>query len=103
MELPKRKPTRLKDYDYSTPGAYFVTICTHNRRCLFSNIVGAIHESPENKLTSYGEIVKDIIERLPERFDIEIPKYIIMPNHIHLIAVIKCCDKRAILESPLHF
>ena len=46
MELPKRKPTRLKGYDYSQNGAYFITICTHNRRYLFSNIVGAIHELP---------------------------------------------------------
>ncbi len=103
MELPKRKTTRLKGYDYNTPGAYFITICTHNRKCLFSNIVGAIHESPENELTIYGDIVKGIIERLPERFDIEIPKYIIMPNHIHLIVVVKCNDKRAILESPLQW
>ena len=38
--LPKRKHIRLKTYDYSTPGAYFVTICTHNRRCLLSRVVG---------------------------------------------------------------
>ena len=47
MILPKRKPTRLKGYDYSQNGAYFITICTHNRKCLFSNIVGAIHELPD--------------------------------------------------------
>ncbi|MEE1244440.1 MAG: hypothetical protein UHM16_02065 [Acutalibacteraceae bacterium] len=40
VELPKRKPTRLKNYDYSGDGAYFITICTHNRKKLFSNIVG---------------------------------------------------------------
>ena len=38
MELPKRKPLRLPDYDYSGPGAYFVTICTHDRRCILSRI-----------------------------------------------------------------
>ena len=42
MELPKRKPIRLPDYDYSTPGAYFVTICTKDRKCILSNLtVGA--------------------------------------------------------------
>ena len=42
MELPKRKPIRLPDYDYSTPGAYFVTICTKDRKCNLSNLtVGA--------------------------------------------------------------
>ena len=104
MELPKRKPTRLKGYDYSQNGAYFITICTHNRKCLFSNIVGAIHELPENKLTPYGKIVKQIIEILPDRFNVSIPKYVIMPNHIHLIIEIYNGDeKRAIRESPLQY
>jgi REP element-mobilizing transposase RayT len=102
--LPKRKPTRLKGYDYSQKGAYFITICTHNRKCLFSNIVGAIHELPENQLTRYGELVKEIIEILPDRFKLSIPKYVIMPNHVHLIIEI-CNDneERAIRESPLQY
>ncbi|MBR3848737.1 MAG: hypothetical protein IKM21_05555 [Oscillospiraceae bacterium] len=102
MELPKRKPTRFSGYDYSTPGAYFITICTHNKKCLLSNIVGAIHELPENKLTQYGAFVKQIIEMLPCRFNVSIPKYVIMPNHIHLIVEIyDDNEKRAIRESPL--
>ena len=45
--LPKRKQTRLPDYDYSSAGAYFVTFCTQEKRCFLSEIlVGAIHESP---------------------------------------------------------
>ncbi len=104
MELPKRRSTRLKGYDDSAPGAYFVTICTHNRKSLFSNIVGAIHELPENKLTEYGKIVEQIIEILPDRFDVSIPKYVIMPNHIHLIIEIYNNDEnRAIRESPLQY
>ena len=101
-ELPKRKPTRLKGYDYSQNGAYFITICTHNRRYLFSNIVGAIHELPENKLTEYGEFAEQIIKILPDRFNVSIPKYVIMPNHIHLIIEINNDNgERAIRESPL--
>ena len=88
MNLPKRKPMRLKGYDYSQNGAYFITICTHNRKCLFSNIVGAIYELPENKLTQYGEFVEQIIGILPDRFNVAIPKYVVMPNHIHLIVEI---------------
>ncbi len=104
MELSKRKSTRLNGYDYSAPGAYFVTICTHNRKHLFSNIVGAIHESPENKLTQYGEFVELIIETLPDKFNVSIPKYVIMPNHIHLIIEIyRDNDQRAIRESPLQY
>ena len=104
MDLPKRKPTRLREYNYSTPGGYFVTICTHNRKNLFSRInVGAIHESPESTLTKYGEMVEMVIEHLPERFGIEIPKYVIMPNHIHLIITIPWTDEhmRSIHESTL--
>ena len=103
MELPKRKPTRLKGYDYGSTGAYFITICTHDKKCLFSNIVGAIHELPENKLTQYGKFVEQIIEILPDRFNVSIPKYIVMPNHIHLIIEINEYEKRAIRESPLRY
>ena len=104
MDLPKRKQPRLKGYDYSTSGAYFITICTHNRKCLLSHIVGAIHESPENKLTQYGQFAEEIIKALPDRFDVSIPKYVIMPNHIHLIIeIMNDTDKRAIRESPLRY
>ena len=104
MEIPKRKTPRLKGYDYSQNGAYFITICTHNRKYLFSNIVGAIHELPENKLTPYGEFAEQIIEILPDRFSVLIPKYVIMPNHIHLIIEINNDNKKqAIRESPLQY
>jgi len=98
MTLPKRKPTRLKNYDYSSEGAYFITICSHNRKMLFSNIVGAIHESPENKLNSNGTIIDYYINNLENRFGIIVDKYVIMPNHIHIIIVI---DERSIRESTL--
>ncbi len=100
MELPKRKPTRLKDYDYSSEGAYFITICSHNKQCIFSQVVGAIHESPEIVLNENGKIINDIIRKLNDRFNIIVDKYVIMPNHIHLIVVIEE-SKRAIRESPL--
>ena len=45
-DLSKRKPTRLKAYDYSSQGAYIVTVCTHNHKQTLSKIVGAIRESP---------------------------------------------------------
>ncbi len=98
MKLPKRKPTRLKNYDYSREGAYFITICSHNRKMLFSNIVGAIHELPENKLNSNGTIIDYYINNLENRFGIIVDKYVIMPNHIHMIIVI---DERSIRESTL--
>ena len=98
MNLPNRKSTRLKGYDYSSEGAYFVTVCTHNRNNIFSDtIVGAIHESPEMLLNSNGLIVEKYINKLNERFDLKVDKYVIMPNHIHLILI----NERAIRESPL--
>ncbi len=116
MEYPVRKHNRLKAYDYSTPGAYFVTICTGGRRCFLSKVsVGAIHESPAQRviLTQAGRIVQNVIESLPERFeDVYVDKYVIMPNHIHLLIRIdnermirassqRIDSKRAIHESPL--
>ena len=100
--FPQRKALRLKNFDYSTPGAYFVTICTHNRKCLLSHVVGAIHESPEIQLTEYGKIIDRLINNIPLQPSVTIDQYVIMPNHIHLIIVIGDDEEeRAIRESPL--
>ncbi len=101
-KLPKRKPLRLKYFDYSTPGAYFITVCTQDRKCTLSRIVGAIHESPVSELTSFGKIVDKYIKSIPESIKAKTDRYVIMPNHIHLIAVITDDEElRAIRESPL--
>ena len=90
MTLPKRKPTRLADYDYSRDGAYFITICTHNRKNLFSNIVGQGLAPAENKLCPFGEIAERELKNIEKRYaNIKIDKYIIMPNHIHAIIIIE--------------
>ena len=106
-ELPKRKNLRMQSFDYSTPGAYFITICTYRRKNTLSHIVGAIHESPVHEspateLTEYGRIVDRIINSIPEHFNATIDRYVIMPNHIHLIVIINDGEEmRAIRESPL--
>ena len=101
-ELPNRKPLRLRDFDYSIPGAYFITVCTHNKKPTLSHIVGAIHESPAIKLTAYGEIADKMINNIPARFAVVVDQYVIMPNHIHLIlAIADDSQTRAIRESPL--
>ena len=77
MELPERKANRLPDYDYSQNGAYFVTICTQDRKRILSEIVGDdAHIVPK----PYGLIVEKYIRNVPE-----IEKYILMPDHIHMI------------------
>ena len=102
---PIRKQNRLKNYDYSSNGAYFITICTKDKAQILSHIsgnkntVGAIHESPAKvALSQYGLIINDVIKRLNVRFNINVSNYVIMPNHVHLMIEI---DNRAIRESPL--
>jgi len=97
-----RQSIRLKDYDYSKSGLYFVTICTENRECLLGNIVGANHDSPVPKmiLNDIGKIVNDVLLTIPKRFDnVELDEFVIMPNHMHLILIIRA-PVRVIHESP---
>ena len=100
--MPIRKPLRMSHYDYNTPGAYFLTFCTHNRKHFLSRIVGAIHESPESQLTICGQILDAVIRNIPPHLHVTIDQYVIMPNHVHLIIIIAEEDTlRAIRESPL--
>ena len=87
MDLPKRKTTRLKNYDYSNNGYYFITICTDKKQCLLGHIVGeGLCALPSIKLTAIGETVKNSLEYINTKYDcIKIDKFVIMPNHIHLI------------------
>ena len=91
MELAKRKPTRLKGYDYSQNGAYFVTICTHDKECILSDIIvgEGLCALPKNILKPIGKEVEKSIRYINENFDgAKIDKYVIMPNHIHLIVIL---------------
>ena len=90
-ELPKRKATRLKSFDYSTVGGYFVTICTENRQKCLSKIVGDdVLGVPYNvNLLDCGMVADRCINQLNEFYDnITIDKYVIMPNHIHFILIV---------------
>ena len=85
--LPKRKSTRLKNFDYSSNGAYFVTICTQNKEKILCNIVGGdAHIAPSVELKSYGKTVDRYINNISSKYPhITVDKYVIMPNHIHLM------------------
>ena len=87
MNLPKRKSTRLKGYDYSTPGMYFLTICVKNRNHLLGKIVGCGNfDTPQMILSEYGKILDKYINLMSEKYShITVDKYVIMPNHFHLI------------------
>ena len=87
-ELPKRKSTRLGGFDYNKNGAYFITICTANRRRLLSHIVGVdVLGDPKNmELLPYGIIADKCIKQMNSSYEnLSVEQYVIMPNHIHLI------------------
>ena len=102
-ELPKRKSTRLQGFDYRSAGAYFVTICTGDRKQILSEIVqtnltgngkatnSAVGEGlapPEYlvKLKPCGEIAEDQLRLIENRFpSVSIENFVIMPNHIHMV------------------
>ena len=91
-KYPERKPTRIKKYDYSSAGAYFVTICTKNRAEILSNIVGGdVLDAPiKVRLLPYGEIAEKYIKQLNDFYEnILVEKYVIMPDHIHILIIVK--------------
>jgi len=90
-----RRSIRLQDYDYSSEGAYFVTMCTQNRECLFGEIVNG-----EMILNEYGKIVEQCRNDLPNHYDnIALDAYVIMPDHFHGIIFIVSVDSVDAVDS----
>lgn len=86
------------------PGAYFVTVCTKNRRCLFWDIVGASIARPQPfRLSAWGEIVDKTIREIPSYYAaITVDRYTVMPNHIHLLLQIQTdSDGRPIVTPTI--
>jgi putative transposase len=89
-----RRSIRLRDYDYSQAGAYFVTICTHDRQCVFGDIVDG-----QMQLNACGQQVEAVWHALPERFPgVELDEYVMMPNHVH--GIISLGGKGAMNRAP---
>jgi len=85
-EIHHRRSVRLRGYDYSQPGKYYVTICTQNKEHLFGQIIEG--ETHRNEL---GEYVALAWEWLPRQYPyVDLDEWIIMPNHLHGIIVITC-------------
>ena len=84
-EIHHRRSIRLKGYDYSRAGLYFITICCQNRICRFGKI-----ENGEMILNDFGKIAYDEWNKFPERFpNIALDAFQIMPNHVHgIIALV---------------
>ena len=79
-----RKPNRLKDYDYSSNGYYFVTICTHNKAHIFGSVIDG-----KVQINQFGCIAAEELENIVCHYEmVSVDKYVVMPNHVHEIIVI---------------
>jgi len=84
-ELHNRRSIRMPGYDYTSAGWYYVTLCVQDRIPNLSKVINDLH-----KLTDFGRDVEQSLKWLCERYDyVDLDSYIIMPNHIHGIIVIK--------------
>ena len=102
-EKPRRKINRVKDYDYSQPGAYFVTICTANREKILWEPVGAdIIRLDRLPLSAEGEIVRQGISQIDTHYNnVSVDKYCIMPDHVHILISMTSGDRRMISAPTL--
>ncbi len=102
MELPKRKKIRLPEFDYSTAYAYFITICTANRKNLFwANAATNISCPQDIQLSPYGSVVEKVIADIPRHYPaVSIERHVIMPNHIHLLLQIHSDSHGRAMRAP---
>lgn len=78
-QIHHRKSIRLKDYDYSKAGLYFITICVNNRECLFGKI-----SNGQMELNEAGNIAYKYWKEIPKHFPhVILHEYVVMPNHVH--------------------
>jgi REP element-mobilizing transposase RayT len=81
---PRRRSIRLKGYDYTSAGAYFVTVCTHRREALFGEVADGTMG-----LNDYGRLVTSAWEELPNHHSgLVLDAFVVMPNHVHGIVVL---------------
>ena len=86
MDLPKRKRNRMEQYDYSLCGAYFVTICIANRQPVLWADINDINRPFPERLSETGKIVDKAINDIPAHYpDVCVDKYVIMPDHVHIL------------------
>ncbi len=99
--LPKRKSNRLTGFDYSYCNSYFLTICTKNKQKLFGKVVGAPIGRPYCDLSEYGKIVDEAVNNIEKKYDrVRLDKYVIMPDHIHLLITILPAENGRPMGAP---
>ncbi len=93
----QRRSIRLKDYDYSQEGAYFVTICTHQNIPVFGKIMNG-----EMRLNRFGNIVNDCWNDIPDHFpNGENDAFVVMPNHMHgIVCIVDKCRGEVTSPAP---
>ncbi len=97
-----RTHPRLSGFDYSSNGAYFITMCSKDNKCILSNIsVGRdAHDAPQLVLTEYGRVVENEIIKMNEIYDyVKAEKFVIMPNHIHMMLIVSTTDSYGALRA----
>lgn len=90
QDLPKRKRIRLPEFDYSENRMYFITICTYEKKHTLGRIVGyGACDVPQQRFSQRGKIVEKYIRLMDNKYNnVFIDKYVIMPNHIHMIIAV---------------
>lgn len=89
-----RRHPRLRNFDYASPGAYFVTVCVRDRACVLGSVAGGIVRTGE-----LGRLVAACWRRLPHHLEaVELDAFVVMPNHVHGIVIL---SERATRVSPL--
>jgi putative transposase len=84
IDKPNRRSIRLKEYDYMSAGWYYVTICTHNRECLFGDV-----NHGKMVLNAFGKLVESTWYDLPNHnTNVNLDQFIVMPNHVHGIIIL---------------
>ena len=90
--FPQRKHPRLKYYDYSQNGSYFITICTKNNECILGNVKTGVKNSvaPHIVLSLFGKVTEKYINNINKVYEyVSVDNYVVMPNHIHLLITIE--------------
>jgi len=82
-EYTRRNTLRLQGYDYSRAGTYFITICAKNSEAMFGKIV-----ENKMKLSEYGKIAEQELQKTAEIQNLDLSQFVIMPNHVHFIVTI---------------
>lgn len=93
--MEQRKPNRWIYHDYSNCGSYFITVCTKDKEKLLGSVGAVIGRPPETTLSVYGHICDNAINNIPKYYPyVNVDRYVVMPNHIHLLLTVSDSDGR---------